>query len=209
MDFKVCGTESGITALQMDIKISGLSKDILAEALDQAKIGRKHILGKMAEAITTTQEVSDRAPRIFKLKIKQEKIRDLIGPGGKMIKKIVADTGVKVDIDDNGIVSLCAPDATSAEAAKAMVRSVTTDPEVGQIILGKAVRVVDFGVFVELRPGTDGLCHISQLDDKRVEKVEDIVKEGDEILVKVIDVDRQGRVKLSRKEAMGQKPTEA
>ncbi|MEZ4741280.1 MAG: polyribonucleotide nucleotidyltransferase [Bdellovibrionota bacterium] len=207
MDFKVCGTKDGITALQMDIKISGLSKEILSEALAQAKEGRKHILEKMSGAITSAQDVSEYAPRIFKLKINQDKIRDLIGPGGKTIKKIVADTGVKLDIDDSGIVSLCAPDAISAEAAKSIVRSITTDPEIGQIILGKAVRIVDFGVFVELKPGCDGLCHISQLDTKRVEKVEDIVKEGDEILVKVIDIDRQGRVKLSRKDAIGQQPT--
>jgi polyribonucleotide nucleotidyltransferase len=208
MDFKVCGGHDGITALQMDIKISGLSKEILAKALDQAKQGRRHILGKMAEEITTTKEVSEFAPRIFRLKIKQEKIRDLIGPGGKTIKKIIAETGCKIDIDDNGIVNLCAPDATSAEAAKSLVRSVTSEPEVGEIFLGTAVRVVDFGVFVELRPGLDGLCHISQLDAKRVEKVEDVVKEGDEVMVKVIDIDRQGRIKLSRKDALGQKPTQ-
>lgn len=206
MDFKVCGTKNGITALQMDIKIGGLSKQILSEALQQAKEGRLHILGKMAEAITEPGALSKFAPQIFKLKVNPDKIRDVIGSGGKNIKKIVADTGVKIDIDDNGIISIAAPDTVSAEAAKTMIRILTTDPEVGEVYLGKVKRVVDFGAFIEIRQGTEGLCHISQLADFRVEKVTDIIKEGDEVMVKVIEIDRQGRIKLSRKEALEQAP---
>lgn len=207
MDFKVCGNSEGITALQMDIKIGGITQEIMGEALSQAKEGRLHILGKMAEATTKPGELADNAPRIFKLKVGNDKIRDLIGPGGKNIKRITADTGVKIDIDDNGIISIVAPDATSAEAAKSMIRSSTTNPEVGEVYLGKVVRVVDFGAFIELRPGMEGLCHISQLDEARVKKVEDILKNGDEVMVKILDIDRQGRIKLSRKDAIGQKPT--
>jgi len=206
MDFKVCGTENGITALQMDIKIGGLSKQILAEALAQAKEGRKHILGKMAEAITEPDALSQFAPQIFKLKIHPDKIRDVIGSGGKNIKRIVAETGAKIDIDDSGIIQIAAPDTISAEAAKTMIRNLTTDPEVGEVYLGKVKRVVDFGAFIEIRQGTEGLCHISQLADHRVEKVTDVIKEGDEVMVKVIEIDRQGRIKLSRKEALTQAP---
>ena len=206
MDFKVCGTEKGITALQMDIKIGGLSKQILSEALQQAKEGRKHILGKMAEAITAPAALSKFAPQIFKLKVNPDKIRDVIGSGGKNIKRIVAETGVKIDIDDSGIINIAAPDTLSAEAAKTMIRNLTTDPEVGEVYLGKVKRVVDFGAFIEIRQGTEGLCHISQLADYRVERVTDIIKEGDEVMVKVIEIDRQGRIKLSRKEALEQAP---
>ena len=208
MDFKVCGTAEAITALQMDIKIGGITKEILKEALDQAKEGRLHILGKMKEAIAEpATEVAEHAPRIFKLKIKQDKIRDLIGPGGKSIKKITSETGVKMDIEDAGLISIVAPDATSAQAAKSMIRSFTSNPQVGDVFLGKAVRLTDFGVFIEIKPGLDGLCHITQLSDQRVKNAEEIVKLGDEVLVKVVDIDRQGRIKLSRKEAFGQKPT--
>ena len=208
MDFKVCGGKDGITALQMDIKIGGLSNQILEEALAQAKDGRLHILGKMSEAISEVNEVSELAPQIFKLVINKDKVRDLIGPGGKNVKKIIADTGCSLDIDDSGVVSITAPDTVSAEAAKSMVRTLTTDPEVGAIYLGRVTKVVDFGCFVEITPGTEGLVHISQLEEGRVEKVTDIVNENDEIMVKLIDIDRQGRLKLSRKDAIGQKPTE-
>ena len=208
MDFKVCGTETGITALQMDIKIGGLTKEILAEALEQAKEGRQHILGKMKEEISEpAEDVGPHAPRIFKLKIKQDKIRDLIGPGGKSIKKITSETGVKMDIDESGMISIVAPNATSAQAAKSMIRAFTTNPQVGDIFLGKAVRLTDFGVFVEIKPGLDGLCHITQLSDQKIKTADEVVKLGDEVLVKVIDIDRQNRIKLSRKEAFGQKPT--
>lgn len=207
MDFKVTGTAEGITALQMDIKIGGLSKEIMEAALQQAKEGRKHILDKMAETITEPAEISDYAPRIFQLKVKSDKIRDLIGPGGKTIKHLVSQYQVKIDIEDSGIVHIVAPNNTRAEEVKKVVRSITADPEVGEILLGNVKRTTDFGAFVEIKPGTEGLLHISQLDDKRVERVEDIIKEGDEVMVKIIDVDRQGRIKLSRKDAMHKKPT--
>ena len=208
MDFKVTGTAEGITALQMDIKISGLSRDILEQALNQAKDGRLHILGKMAECVTSPHDLSLYAPRIFQMKIKEDKIRDIIGPGGKTIKSIVADYGVKIDIEDNGIVNIVAPTNEQAEVVKKVVRAITADPIVGDIILGKVKRIMDFGAFVEIKPGTEGLLHISQLEDRRVDKVTDILNDGDQVMVKILDVDRQGKIKLSRKEAMGKKPTQ-
>ena len=207
MDFKVCGGQNGITALQMDIKIGGLTREILSEALTQAQAGRRHILGKMTTAINAPGDISEFAPRIFQVKIKPDRVRDLIGPGGKNIKKIVADTGVKIDVTDEGMVSIVAMDVTSAEAAKKMIRSVTSDPEIGAVYLGVVKKIMDFGAFVEIKPGTEGLCHISQLDNARVERTEDVCKEGDEMLVKVLEIDRQGKIKLSRKEALGKKPT--
>ena len=207
MDFKVCGTRDGITALQMDIKIGGLTKEILREALLQAKEGRNHILDKIEETIAAPSDLSGSAPRMFKVKINADKIRDVIGPGGKNIKRIVSDAGVKVDIDDSGIVSIVAPDATSAQAAKAMIRSFITSPQIGDIFLGKAAKVTEFGVFVELKPGSEGLCHISQWDDHRVDVIGELVKVDDEVLVKVVDIDKQGRIKLSRKDAFNQRPT--
>lgn len=207
MDFKVCGTASAITALQMDIKIDGLSKELLREALAQAKAGRLHILKKITDTISApAEEVADNAPRIFKLKIKQDKIRDLIGPGGRTIKKVTADAKVRMDIDEEGLISIVAPDATSAQAAKSMIRAYTSNPQVGDVYLGKAVRLTDFGVFIEIKPGVDGLCHITQLSDQRVKSADEVLKLGDEVLVKIVDIDRQGRIKLSRKEAFGQKP---
>jgi polyribonucleotide nucleotidyltransferase len=207
MDFKVCGGQNGITALQMDIKIGGLTREILSQALSQALTGRRHILNKMTTAISSPSDISEFAPRIFQVKIKPDRVRDLIGPGGKNIKKIVADTGVKIDVTDEGMVSIVAMDVTSAEAAKKMIRSVTSDPEVGAIYLGVVKKIMDFGAFVEIKPGTEGLCHISQLDNARVERTEDVCKEGEEMLVKVLEIDRQGKIKLSRKEALGKKPT--
>ena len=207
MDFKVTGSDEGITALQMDIKIDGLSKDILAQALEQAKEGRRYILKKLTDHIQSPGDISVHAPRIFQMKIKEDKIRDLIGPGGKTIKRVIAETGVKIDIADDGIVNIIAPDGETAENAKKVVRSITADPEVGAIYLGTVKKVVDFGAFVEIRPGLEGLLHISQLDNKRVQKVEDVVREKEQVLVKIIDVDRQGKIKLSRKDALGQKPS--
>ncbi len=206
MDFKVCGTEDAITALQMDIKISGISMDLMREALEQAQEGRRHILSCMRQAIVEPGELSPNAPRIFKLKIKPDQIRDLIGPGGKTIKRITQETGCKVDVEDGGIIGIIAPDATAAQAAKSLIRSYISQPQVGDVYLGKVVRIVDFGVFVEIRSGLDGLCHITQLDDKKVQSAAELVKVGEEILVKIIDIDRQGRIKLSRKEAMNEKP---
>ena len=169
----------------MDIKIGGLSLELMAKALEQAKQGRLHILEKISGAITEPDKLSDHAPRIFKVKIDSEKIRDIIGPGGKTIKKITADSGAKIDIEESGLIAIVAPNATSAQAAKTLIRNYTVSPQVGEVYLGQAVRITDFGVFVELRPGVDGLCHISHLDQNRVEKVEDVVKQGDEMLVKI------------------------
>lgn len=207
MDFKVCGGHSGITALQMDIKIQGIAGAILAEALHKAKAAREQILEHMQGTISQPHEISKLAPQIFKLKISPNKVRDIIGPGGKTIKKIIADTGVEIDIEDSGVVSIVAPDTTAAAAAKSMIRHITTDPKPGEIYLGRVTKVVDFGCFVEIKPGVEGLVHISQLEDRRIDKVTDVINEQEEIMVKVIDIDRQGRLKLSRKEAMGQSPT--
>jgi polyribonucleotide nucleotidyltransferase len=206
MDFKVCGSKSGITALQMDIKIGGLTQEIMEKALAQAKQGRTHILSKMEQAISIPGELSEYAPRIFQIKIPNDRIRDLIGPGGKTVKKIIADTGVKIDISDDGMVSIVSPDVASAEAAKQAIRGITTDPEIGAIYLGTVKKIMDFGAFIEIKPGTEGLCHISELEDARVNKVTDILNEGDEVMVKVLDIDRQGKVKLSRKAALNKKP---
>jgi len=206
MDFKVCGGARGITALQMDIKIGGLTGEIMSKALDQANRGRMHILGKMIGTINQPAELSEHAPRIFQIKIKPDKVRELIGPGGKVIKKIVAQTGVKIDIDDDGMVNIVSPDVTSAEAAKQMIRTITSEPEIGAIYLGTVKKIMDFGAFIEIKPGSEGLCHISQLANNRVERVEDILKEGEEVLVKILEIDRQGKIKLSRKDALGKKP---
>ena len=207
MDFKVTGSEDGITALQMDIKIDGLPREIMTQALNQAKAGRLHILQKITDTISTPNEISEYAPRIFKLKIKGEKIRDIIGPGGKTIKYLVTEFGVKIDIEDSGIVNIAAPTNAQAEEVKKAIRMITADPEVGEIVLGTVKRIMDFGAFVEIKPGTEGLLHISQLEEHRVDRVEDVIQDGEQVLVKIIDVDRQGKIKLSRKEALGQKPT--
>jgi polyribonucleotide nucleotidyltransferase len=207
MDFKVTGTRHGITALQMDIKIQGLSREILQKALYQAREGRLHILGKMAEALTAPrEELSRHAPRIFTLTVKPDRIRDIIGPGGKMIRAIIEQTGVAIDVEDDGTVSIASSDDTSAKKAIDIIKGLTTEPEVGQFYMGVVRRIVDFGAFVEILPGTDGLIHISELDQKRVNKVTDVINEGDEVMVKVISIDRQGKIRLSRKEAMGQTP---
>ena len=161
----------------------------------------------MMETISKPGELSEYAPRIFQVKIQSDKVRDLIGPGGKTIKSIIAETGVKIDIEDSGLVNIVSPDSVSAEKAKKIIRSITAEPEIGAIYLGNVKKIMDFGAFVEIKPGTEGLCHISQLADHRVQKVDDIVKEGEDILVKILDIDRQGKIKLSRKEALGKKPT--
>jgi polyribonucleotide nucleotidyltransferase len=207
MDFKVCGTKHGITALQMDIKLTGLSREILQKALYQAKEGRMHILGKMAEALSQPrEELSQHAPRIFTLTVKPDRIRDIIGPGGKMIRAIIEQTGVAIDVEDNGTVSIASSNDAAAKKAIEIIKGLTTEPEIGQFYMGQVRRIVDFGAFVEILPGTDGLIHISELDTKRVNKVDDVLKEGEEVLVKVISVDRQGKIRLSRKEALGQTP---
>ncbi|BBH51819.1 polyribonucleotide nucleotidyltransferase [Fluviispira sanaruensis] len=207
MDFKVAGSKSGITALQMDIKIEGISMEILRQALAQAKEGRTHILDRMLHTIARPNDLSQLAPRIEQIKIKPERVRDLIGPGGKNIKKIVADTGCKLEVNDEGIVSVASTDGTAAAKAKRMINYLTTDPEIGEIYLGIVKKTADFGAFVEIKPGIEGLVHISQLAATRVNKTEEVVKEGDEIMVKVIELDRTGRIKLSRKDAIGKTPS--
>lgn len=200
MDFKVAGTTEGVTAIQMDIKIAGINRAILEQALKQAHDGRMFILGKMLEAIPAVRpELSKYAPRIITMMINPDKIRDVIGAGGKVIKKIVEDTGVKIDIEDDGRVMIMSNDAEASAKAVKIIEDLVREVEVGQVYLGKVVRITDFGAFVEVLPGKDGLVHISQLTLERVNKVEDVVKVGDEILVKCTEIDKQGRVNLSRK----------
>jgi polyribonucleotide nucleotidyltransferase len=203
MDFKVAGTSEGVTAIQMDIKVRGISKEIMGKVLEQAREGRLHILGKMGETISEPRkDLSRHAPRIVSLQVKQEKIRDVIGPGGKNIRAIVDQTGVKVDVEDSGLVKLASPNYEAIEKAIYMIKRLTQEVEVGALYNGKVVRILGFGAIVELFPGTDGLVHISQLAEGHVKEVSDVLKEGDEVLVKVIDIDPQGRVRLSRKAAL-------
>jgi polyribonucleotide nucleotidyltransferase len=203
MDFKVAGTAEGVTAIQMDVKIRGIPKEIMERVLEQAREGRCFILGKMSETISEPRkDLSRHAPRIITLQIKPEKIREIIGPGGKTIRSIVDQTGVKVDVEDSGLVKLASPNYEAIEKAIAMVKRLTQEVEVGGFYMGKVLRILNFGAIVELFPGTDGLIHISQLAEGRVREVSDILKEGDEVMVKVIDIDPQGRVRLSRKAAL-------
>ena len=203
MDFKVAGTENGITAFQMDVKIGGVSKDILQQALEQARKGRLHIIRKMREAMPSHRpNLSPHAPRIYTMQIKQEKIRDVIGSGGKVIRGIIEQTGVKIDINDAGIINIASSDEASAQKAIEIINGIIAEAELNKIYMGKVVRIADFGAFVEILPGVDGLLHISQISDKRIAKVTDELNMGDEVLVKVIEIDNQGRVRLSRKEAM-------
>ena len=203
MDFKVAGTQQGITALQMDMKIKGLRWELVEQALEQARVGRIHILGKMAEALAQPRsEMSPWAPRIETIQINPDKIRDVIGPGGKMIRKIVEETGCQIDIEDDGTVSIASANAAAREQALAMIRDLTEDVEIGKIYKGRVARLMGFGAFVEIAPKKEGLVRIGQLAEHRVEKVEDVVNIGDEIMVKVIEVDDRGRINLSRKEAI-------
>jgi polyribonucleotide nucleotidyltransferase len=199
MDFKVAGTRKGITALQMDIKVSGITSQIMHEAMEQARRGRLYILDKMEETITGGREsISNFAPRIYTLQIPTDKIRDLIGPGGKMIRSIIDQTGVKIDVDDTGKVNVASSDGPSAQRAIQMINDLTAVPEVGKTYLGKVVRLAEFGAFVEIFPGTDGLLHISEIAEHRVKEVKDELKEGDQVLVKVLAMEGN-RIKLSRK----------
>ena len=203
MDFKVAGTREGITALQMDIKIAGLSKPIMEKALEQARAGRLHILATMEETIAKSRpEISPYAPKVFSLQIHPDKIRELIGPGGKMIRGIQMETDTRIDVDDSGLVRIFAVNQESGEKAFKMVQDIAREAEVGAIYEGTVRKIMDFGAFVEIFPGTDGLVHISQLDSKRVNKVTDVLKEGDKVMVKVLEVDRDGKIRLSRKAAM-------
>jgi polyribonucleotide nucleotidyltransferase len=201
MDFKVAGTDEGVTALQMDIKIQGITEEIMEIALDQANTARKHILVEMNKVLAKSRDsVSENAPSMAMLKIDPDKIRDVIGKGGAVIRGITEQTGASVDIDDDGNVRIYGEDATSRDAAIEMVNAITAEAEVGRIYRGKVARIVDFGAFVTILPGKDGLVHISQISDERVESVEDYLSEGQEILVKCLDLDARGRIKLSMKE---------
>lgn len=202
MDFKITGTEEGITAFQMDVKISDVSKKIMEEALEQAKKGRLHILHKMSEVLEGPREnLATHAPRIFTMKIKPDKIRDVIGTGGKVIRGIIEQTGVKMNVDDDGNINIASIDEASAQKAMDIVKGIVAEAELGKLYMGKVKRIVDFGAFVEILPGTEGLLHISQIAEKRIAKVTDELKEGQEILVKVIEIDKIGRIRLSKKEA--------
>ena len=209
MDFKVAGTVDGITAIQMDIKVQGITIDIMREALAQAKRGRLFIIDKLKETIAEPRkELSPYAPRMIILTISPDKIKDVIGPGGKIINKIIADTGVKIDIENDGRVFIASPDGEGAEKARKMVEALTKDVQVGETYMGTVTRLMNFGAFVAVLPGKEGLVHISQLAPTRVERVEDVVKIGDEIMVKVVEIDSQGRINLSRKAVLtGEDPT--
>jgi polyribonucleotide nucleotidyltransferase len=200
MDFKVAGTAEGICALQMDIKIHELSKEILEKALDQARTGRLHILSKMLETLKESRkEISPYAPKVITLKINPDKIREIIGPGGKTVRAIQSETNTRIDIDDSGVIKIAAFTQEEGEKARNWVKEIAVEPEVGEIYEGKVVRITDFGAFVQITPGTDGLVHISQLANHRVKKVSDIVKEGDTLKVKVLEISRDGKIRLSHK----------
>ena len=203
MDFKVAGTSEGVTAIQMDIKISGLSREILTQALEQARQGRLHILGIMQKAIAEPRsDVSERAPRIETIQVNPDKLGAIIGPGGKNIKNIVATSGAKVDVDDTGKVKVASPDKESIDKAIAMIRALVEEAEIGKLYVGTVRRITDFGAFVEILPGMDGLVHISQLANERVASVRDVLSEGQEVLVKVLEIDSSGKIRLSRKAAL-------
>ena len=205
MDFKVAGTREGITALQMDIKITGITAEILKKALQQAREGRLFILDKMEATIKEPRRsLSVWAPRIATIQLKADKIGEVIGPGGKVIKNIIEQTGAKIEIDDAGKANIYSNSTESVEKAINMIQEITQEAEVNKLYLGKVRRIMDFGAFVEIFPGTDGLVHISQLAEGRVKSVRDVLKEGDEVMVKVIEIDKQGKIKLSRKEALNQ-----
>jgi polyribonucleotide nucleotidyltransferase len=206
MDFKVTGTSTGITALQMDMKIEGITIDVMRRALQQAKEGRLHILGKMLETLPAPRKnLNPFAPRIITMQINPDKIKDVIGSGGKVIRSIVEQTGAKIDIEDSGVINIASSDEAAANKAKEIIRGIVQEAEVGKLYMGRVRKIMDFGAFVEIFPGTDGLLHISQISDRRLEKVTDELKEGDEVLVKVLEIDRQGKIRLSRKEAMREK----
>jgi len=200
MDFKVTGTAEGITALQMDIKVSGINAEIMTKALEQARQGRMFILGKMQETLAASRSnVSAHAPRIVTIKIPVDKIRDVIGPGGKMIRSIIERTGVKIDVEDNGTVNVASADEAAATKAIGIIQELTATPELNKTYLGKVQRITDFGAFVEIMPGLDGLLHVSEIAHYRVKDVRDELKEGDQVMVKVINIDPSGKIRLSRK----------
>ncbi len=210
MDFKVAGTAQGITALQMDIKVTGITAEIMREALEQARAGRIHILGKMAETLSAPRNsVSPIAPRIVTIKIPVDKIRDVIGPGGKMIRSIIERTGVKIDVEDDGRVNVASADEAAAAKAIGIIQELTATPELNKTYMGKVQRITDFGAFVEIMPGTDGLLHVSEIANHRVKDVRDELKEGEQVLVKVINIDPTGKIRLSRKALLNEGGTDA
>jgi polyribonucleotide nucleotidyltransferase len=201
MDFKVAGSENGICALQMDIKIDGITKEIMEQALEQAKAGRNFILGEMNKVISSTNtEMSEYAPRYLNMKIHPDKIRDVIGKGGAVIRGLTEETGAIIEIDDDGNVKISSSDLAAAEEAKKRIEQIASDAEVGVVYSGTVKKIMDFGAFVEILPGKDGLVHISQICEERVENVSDKLSEGDTVKVKVLEIDRQGRIRLSMKE---------
>ncbi|HWT77780.1 MAG TPA: polyribonucleotide nucleotidyltransferase, partial [Candidatus Methylomirabilis sp.] len=203
MDFKVAGTRTGVTSIQMDIKIQGITEAVLRQALNQAKQARLHVLDNMDQALVgPRQGLSAYAPRIISFKIPVEKIREVIGPGGKIIRSIVEQTRVKIDIEDDGTVAIASSDEAAAQKAVEIIGRIVEVPEVGKVYLGKVVKITDFGAFVEILPGTDGLLHISQISQERIKRVEDVLKEGEEVMVKVIEVDKAGKIRLSRRELL-------
>ena len=205
MDFKVTGTKDGVTGLQMDIKIAGVTREVMQRALEQAKSARLFILDKMNQTIARPRsEISQYAPVITTVQIRPEKVRLLIGPGGKVIREISSVTDSRIDVDDQGKVVIASPDGQAAKAAVDMIGKIVQEAEVGKLYMGRVRKIMDFGAFVEIFPGTDGLIHISQLDKERVNKVTDVLKEGDEVLVKVLEIDKNGRIALSRKAALGE-----
>ncbi|HHW4675373.1 MAG TPA: S1 RNA-binding domain-containing protein, partial [Xylella fastidiosa subsp. pauca] len=200
MDFKVAGTSEGVSALQMDIKIEGITEEIMRQALQQAKVGRLHILGEMDKALAAPRaELSDYAPRLLTIKIHPDKIRDVIGKGGSTIQAITKDTGTQIDIQDDGTIIIASVNNAAAREAKCRIEQITSDVEPGRIYEGKVAKIMDFGAFVTILPGKDGLVHVSQISSERVERVGDKLKEGDVVRVKVLEVDKQGRIRLSIK----------
>tara|TARA_Y100000588_G_C14170106_1_gene888722 strand:+ start:177 stop:917 length:741 start_codon:yes stop_codon:yes gene_type:complete len=200
MDFKVAGTQAGVTALQMDIKIDGITKEIMETALGQAHEGRLHILEKMAETISETRsDMSDYAPRIISIAINPDKIRDVIGKGGATIRALTEETGATIDITDDGVVKIASVDNAAGQEARRRIEELTADVEVGKIYNGRVQKLMDFGAFVNILPGRDGLVHISQISEERVEKVSDKLSEGELVKVKVLEIDKQGRIRLSMK----------
>ncbi|MBH1988917.1 MAG: polyribonucleotide nucleotidyltransferase [Myxococcaceae bacterium] len=209
MDFKICGTEHGVTAIQMDIKIDGLSKEVLTQALEQARQGRLHILAEMKKGLSQSRaELSVYAPRITTLRVHPDKIRDVIGPGGRVIRDIVARSGAKIEITDDGIVKIAAVGSESLRKAIRIIEDLTKEAEIGVVYRGLVKRIVDFGAFVELFPGTEGLCHVSELAENRVNQISDVLQEGDEVNIVVLSIDREGKIRLSRKRALGKEPGE-
>jgi polyribonucleotide nucleotidyltransferase len=203
MDFKICGTKKGVTAIQMDIKIAGLSREVLTQALDQAREGRLHILDKMLATLAQPRpDLSKYAPRITQIKVKPDQIRLIIGPGGKTIKGIIDQTGVAIDVEDDGTVNVASSDSDAVKKALDIIKGLTTEPEVGATYKGTVSRVADFGAFIEIMPGTDGLLHVSEMAHTRVDKVTDVMKEGDAVEVKVLSIDREGKIRLSRRELL-------